>query len=127
MIWMVKEMAELQMSIYDFTRLASLLGILIIMNVFLNQWEPKIKQQYIATFILATGLLTGFFIANSMVFGFVTAGFVIFGESMMSEINKLKDCFKILDKTIDKEIEKNVKIRVNQMKREIEKERSEEK
>lgn len=102
-------MTDLQMSVFDFMRLASLMGILIISNIFLNRWEPKLKEQFRALIILAIGIASGYVLANSMVLGFVTAGFVLYGVSVTDEINRLKDCFKTIDKKIDKKIDTKIK------------------
>lgn len=36
-----------------------LTGILIVIGLFLNKWEPPIKKQYVALMLLVTGLALG--------------------------------------------------------------------
>mgnify|MGYP007003804730 FL=1 len=102
-------MTELQLSVFDFMRLASLLAVLIISNIFFSRWEPKIKEQYRATIIIAIGLGAGFLIADSSVLGVIIAGVVMYGVDVSEEINKLKDTVKALDRNIDKKIDTKIK------------------
>lgn len=102
-------MTELQLSIVDFMRLASLIAVLVIANIFLNRWEPKIKEQYRALIIIVSGLGAGFLLTNCSVLGVILAGIVMYGVDVSEEINKIKDTIKALDRNIDKKIDTKIK------------------
>lgn len=102
-------MTQLQLSIVDFMRLASLIAVLVIANIFLNRWEPKIKEQYRALTIIIIGLGAGFLLTNCSVLGAILAGVVMYGVDVSEEINKLKDTIKALDRSIDKKIDTKIK------------------
>ncbi len=68
-----------------------LTGILIVIGLFLNKWEPPIKKQYVALMLLVTGLALGHFMVANAAYGFLIAGLVFYKDELVSEIKLVKE------------------------------------
>lgn len=68
-----------------------LTGILIVIGLFLNKWEPPIKKQYVALMLLATGLALGCLMVANAAYGFLIAGLVFYKDELVSEIKLVKE------------------------------------
>ncbi|WP_317327274.1 hypothetical protein [Turicibacter sanguinis] len=68
-----------------------LTGILIVIGLFLNKWEPPIKKQYVALMLLVTGLVLGHFMVDNPAYGFLIAGLVFYKDELVAEIKLVKD------------------------------------
>ncbi|WP_317327013.1 hypothetical protein [Turicibacter sanguinis] len=68
-----------------------LTGILIVIGLFLNKWEPPIKKQYVALMLLVTGLVLGYFMVTNAAYGFLIAGLVFYKGELVSEIKLVKE------------------------------------
>lgn len=68
-----------------------LTGILIVIGLFLNKWEPPIKKQYVALMLLVTGVALGHFMVDNPAYGFLIAGLVFYKDELVSEIKLVKE------------------------------------
>ena len=68
-----------------------LTGILIVIGLFLNKWEPPIKKQYVALMLLIAGLALGHFMVDNPAYGFLIAGLVFYKDELVSEIKLVKE------------------------------------
>lgn len=68
-----------------------LTGILIVIGLFLNKWEPPIKKQYVALMLLAIGLALGYLMVANAAYGFLIAGLVFYKDELVSEIKLVKE------------------------------------
>lgn len=68
-----------------------LTGILIISGLFLKKWEPPMKKQYVALFLLAIGLVLGYMMVDSAAYGFLIAGLVFYKDELVEEVKLVKE------------------------------------
>lgn len=68
-----------------------LTGILIVIGLFLNKWEPPIKKQYVALMLLVAGVALGHFMVTNSAYGFLIAGLVFYKDELVSEIKLVKE------------------------------------
>lgn len=75
-------MLEIAEVIYasQFPNYGALIGILIIIGLYLHNWHPPIKPQYIATFMLLSGLGLGLLLVGKPCLGFIFAGIVFYKD-----------------------------------------------
>lgn len=66
---------------------------LIIVGLFLNNWQPPIKKQFIAMILLPIGALLGYFELDNFYYGFMIAGLVFYKDELVVEIQKVKQSF----------------------------------
>ena len=80
---------------YDLSQFSfiTLTCILIVVGLFLKNWQPPIKRQYIAIILLPLGAILGHIMEDSASYGFLLAGFVFYREELITEISVLKDVF----------------------------------
>ena len=70
-----------------------LTGVLIVISLFLNNYEPPIKRQNIALTIMAFGLALGGLMVENLAYGFLIAGLVFFKDELVSEASLVSECF----------------------------------
>ena len=70
-----------------------LTGVLIVISLFLNNYEPPIKRQNIALTIMAFGLALGWLMVENLAYGFLIAGLVFFKDELVSEASLVSECF----------------------------------
>lgn len=68
-----------------------LTGILIVVGLFLKKWEPPIKKQYVALYLLAIGLILGHLMVNYAAYGFLMAGLVFYKDELVEEVKLVKE------------------------------------
>lgn len=71
-----------------------LTGILIVVGLFLNKWEPPIKKQYIALALFISGVILGQVMIANPAYGFLIAGLVFYKDELVQEIRLVKESFK---------------------------------
>lgn len=71
-----------------------LTGVLIIVGLFLRNWQPPMKKQYIAMIILPLGAILGHFEVHNPYYGFLIAGLVFYQDELVSEIKRVKESFQ---------------------------------
>ena len=71
----------------------TLTGILILVSLFLNNYEPPIKRQNIALTVMAFGLALGWLMVGNLAYGFLIAGLVFFKDELVSEASLVSECF----------------------------------
>ena len=76
----------------------TLTGILILVSLFLNNYEPPIKRQNIALIVMAFGLVLGWFMVHNAAYGFLIAGLVFFKDEFINETSLVSASFKKLRK-----------------------------
>lgn len=76
----------------------TLTGILILVSLFLNNYEPPIKRQNIALIVMAFGLVLGWFMVHNSAYGFLIAGLVFFKDEFINETSLVSASFKKLRK-----------------------------
>ena len=70
----------------------TLTGILILVSLFLNNYEPPIKRQNIALIVMAFGLILGWTMVKNLGYGFLIAGLVFFKDELVSEASLISQC-----------------------------------
>ena len=70
-----------------------LTGVLIVISLFLNNYEPPIKRQNIALIVMAFGLGLGWSMVGNLAYGFLIAGLVFFKDELVSEASLVSECF----------------------------------
>lgn len=76
----------------------TLTGILILVSLFLNNYEPPIKRQNIALIVMAFGLILGWFMVKNSAYGFLIAGLVFFKDEFINETSLVSASFNKLRK-----------------------------
>ena len=61
----------------------TLTGILILVSLYLNNYQPPIKRQNIALIVMAFGLVLGWFMVHNSAYGFLIAGLVFFKDEFI--------------------------------------------
>ena len=64
----------------DYSNYLELTGVLIVISLFLDSYEPPIKRQNIALIVMAFGLTLGWFMVKNLGYGFLIAGLVFFKD-----------------------------------------------
>ena len=77
----------------DYLNYLELTGVLIVISLFLNNYEPPIKRQNIALTIMAFGLALGWLMVENLAYGFLIAGLVFFKDELVSEASLVSECF----------------------------------
>lgn len=70
-----------------------LTGVLIVVGLFLRNWQPPIKKQYIAMILLPLGAILGYFKVDNPYYGFLIAGLVFYQDELVNEIKRVKQSF----------------------------------
>ena len=70
-----------------------LTGVLIVISLFLNNYEPPIKRQNIALTVMAFGLALGWLMVENLAYGFLIAGLVFFKDELVNEASLVSVCF----------------------------------
>ena len=70
-----------------------LTGVLIVISLFLNNYEPPIKRQNIALIVMAFGLALGWLMVENLAYGFLIAGLVFFKDELVNEASLVSECF----------------------------------
>lgn len=76
----------------------TLTGILILVSLFLNNYEPPIKRQNIALIVMIFGLILGWYMVQNSAYGFLIAGLVFFKDEFINETSLVSASFKKLRK-----------------------------
>ena len=76
----------------------TLTGILILVSLFLNNYEPPIKRQNIALIVMAFGLVLGWYMVHNTAYGFLIAVLVFFKDEFIHETSLVSASFKKLRK-----------------------------
>ena len=77
----------------EYLNYIQLTGVLIVISLFLNSYEPPIKRQNIALIVMAFGLALGWFMVKNLAYGFLIAGLVFFKDELVSEASLVSECF----------------------------------
>ncbi len=77
----------------EYLNYIQLTGVLIVISLFLNSYEPPIKRQNIALIVMAFGLILGWFMVENLAYGFLIAGLVFFKDELVSEASLVSECF----------------------------------
>ena len=70
-----------------------LTGVLIVISLFLRNWQPPMKRQYIAMILLTAGLVFGYFMVHNPAYGFLISGLVFYKDELVQEIKKVMESF----------------------------------
>ena len=76
----------------DYSNYLELTGVLIVISLFLNSYEPPIKRQNIALIVMAFGLTLGWFMVENLGYGFLIAGLVFFKDELINEASLISQC-----------------------------------
>ena len=76
----------------DYSNYLELTGVLIVISLFLNSYEPPIKRQNIALIVMAFGLTLGWFMVKNLGYGFLIAGLVFFKDELINEASLISQC-----------------------------------
>ena len=76
----------------DYSNYLELTGVLIVISLFLNNYEPPIKRQNIALIVMAFGLALGWFMVKNLGYGFLIAGLVFFKDELINEASLISQC-----------------------------------
>ena len=77
----------------EYLNYIQLTGVLIVISLFLNSYEPPIKRQNIALIVMAFGLALGWFMVKNLAYGFLIAGLVFFKDELVNEASLISECF----------------------------------
>lgn len=81
-------------------------GLLILMGLYLEKWQPPLKKQFIALALLLAGGLMGHFMINGWAYGILIAGLVFYKRELVEEVKEIKDSFKGIKQTIQEDEDK---------------------
>ncbi len=73
-------------------------GVVMIIGLFLKNWHPPIKKQYIALILLPLGALMGYLKVQNPYYGFLIAGLVYYKDELVSEVLSVTDSFQAIKK-----------------------------
>ena len=76
----------------DYSNYLELTGVLIVISLFLNNYEPPIKRQDIALMVMAFGLTLGWLMVENLGYGFLIAGLVFFKDELINEASLISQC-----------------------------------
>ena len=76
----------------DYSNYLELTGVLIVISLFLNNYEPPIKRQNIAPIVMAFGLTLGWLMVENLGYGFLIAGLVFFKDELINEASLISQC-----------------------------------
>ena len=76
----------------DYSNYLELTGVLIVISLFLNNYEPPIKRQNIALIVMASGLILGWTMVENLGYGFLIAGLVFFKDELINEASLISQC-----------------------------------
>ena len=76
----------------DYSNYLELTGVLIVISLFLNNYEPPIKRQNIALIVMAFGLTLGWLMVENLGYGFLIAGLVFFKDELINEASLISQC-----------------------------------
>lgn len=65
--------------------------VLIIVGLYLRNWEPPIKKQYVSAALFLLGMVLGLTMLDSWACGLVLAGVVFFKDALVDEIKLVRD------------------------------------
>ena len=83
-------------------------GLLILMGLYLEKWQPPLKKQYIALALFLAGGLMGHFMINGWAYGILIAGLVFYKRELVEEVKEIKDSFKGIKQTIEEDEDKTI-------------------
>lgn len=83
-----------------------LTGLLILMGLYLEKWQPPLKKQFIALALFLAGGLMGHFMINGWAYGILIAGLVFYKRELVEEVKEIKDSFKGIKQTIQEDEDK---------------------
>ena len=76
----------------DYSNYLELTGVLIVISLFLDSYEPPIKRQNIALIVMAFGLTLGWLMVKNLGYGFLIAGLVFFKDELINEASLISQC-----------------------------------
>ena len=76
----------------DYSNYLELTGVLIVISLFLDSYEPPIKRQNIALIVMAFGLTLGWLMVENLGYGFLIAGLVFFKDELIIEASLISQC-----------------------------------
>ena len=76
----------------DYSNYLELTGVLIVISLFLDSYEPPIKRQNIALIVMASGLILGWTMVKNLGYGFLIAGLVFFKDELINEASLISQC-----------------------------------
>ena len=76
----------------DYSNYLELTGVLIVISLFLDSYEPPIKRQNIALIVMAFGLTLGWLMVENLAYGFLIAGLVFFKDELINEASLISQC-----------------------------------
>lgn len=81
-------------------------GLLILMGLYLEKWQPPIKKQYIALALFLAGGLMGHYMIHGWAYGILIAGLVFYKRELVEEVKEIKDSFKSIKQTVQEDKDK---------------------
>lgn len=81
-------------------------GLLVLMGLYLEKWQPPLKKQFIALALFLAGGLMGHFMINGWAYGILIAGLVFYKRELVEEVKEIKDSFKGIKQTIQEDEDK---------------------
>ena len=80
-----------------------LTGLLILLGLYLEKWQPPIKKQYVALVIFIAGGLMGHFMIKHWAYGILIAGLVYYKNELVEEVKEIKNSFVGIKNTIEED------------------------
>lgn len=84
--------------------------VLLSISIFLREWEPPIKKQYIFILLSIVGLVLGYFFLgkiNGLINGFILTSLVFYKDKYVEEARDIKDLMKYKQQKNQEEITEN--------------------
>ena len=81
-------------------------GLLILMGLYLEKWQPPLKKQYIALALFLAGGLMGYYMIHGWAYGILIAGLVFYKRELVEEVKEIKDSFKSIKQTVQEDKDK---------------------
>lgn len=73
---------------------------LVLLSLWLSNYEPPLKRQWIALILMVVGCFVGYFILDNWGYGFVISGLVYYKNSLAEEISSILKSFKNIKEDI---------------------------
>lgn len=83
-------------------------GLLILMGLYLEKWQPPLKKQYIALALFLAGGLMGYYMIHGWAYGILIAGLVFYKRELVEEVKEIKDSFKSIKQTVQEDEDKTI-------------------
>lgn len=69
---------------------------LVLLSLWLTNYQPPLKKQWVALILMLVGCIVGHFILNNWGYGFLISGLVYYKDALAVEIASVLESFKAI-------------------------------